>query len=234
MNIEKTKEIVKTIDMSVFGLISQADIIVKIVIFILLISSIITWAIIIDKFIKIRSINKLSNQFEKSFWAHQSFNQLYEKIKGRINHPLANIFIGAMHEFNSRTKLITANQSSGIKDRINQTMRIIHGKEIDKIESGIYFLAIVASNSPFIGLFGTVWGIMHSFQSIAASKNTTLAVVAPGIAEALLATAIGLITAIPAAIFYNILIDKSNRFANKLDDFASEIGVVLSKDIDDR
>ncbi|MFN7038006.1 MAG: protein TolQ [Alphaproteobacteria bacterium] len=235
----KTTELVQNAvntDMSIIGLISHADSIVKMVIIILIIFSLVSWAIIFDKLIKFKMINNVTEKFEKLFWSGQLLEQLYERLKGRTDHPFANVFISAMHEWSKYNKNspIKIEQIAGIKERIYQSMNLSKGKEIDKLEKNTNFLATAASSAPFIGLFGTVWGIMHSFQSIAATKNTTLAVVAPGIAEALLATAIGLIAAIPAAIFYNVLVSKNNQFANRIEDFSNEIGIILSRELDER
>ena len=222
---------VNNIDMSVLGLISNADLTVKLVILLLIIASISSWTIIFEKLIKFKNLNNICNKFEKSFWAGQSFEQLYDRLKNRVTHPYANIFISSIDELNLSNRSLN---TEAIKERINQNMNLVCNKEINQLEKYIYFLAICASNAPFIGLFGTVWGIMHSFQSIAASKNTTLAVVAPGIAEALLATAIGLIAAIPAAIFYNILTDKINKLANRFESFSNEIALVISRELDQK
>jgi biopolymer transport protein TolQ len=222
-------------DMSIFGLISHADTMVKLVMLLLGMASIWSWAIIFDKYVKFNSLNNKSDKFEKLFWSGQLLEQLYERIKGRTDHPLANIFISAMHEWSRSggVKDVDPSLATGLKERLFKSMELIINRETDKIEKHLSFLAIVASNAPFIGLFGTVWGIMHSFQAIAASKNTSLAVVAPGIAEALLATAIGLMVAIPAAIFYNILVNKLNNFSSRMEDFSAELGALLSREIDE-
>jgi biopolymer transport protein TolQ len=220
-------------DMSILGLISHADLVVKIVMLLLFIASFWSWAIICDKYFKFKTLNDKSEKFEKLFWSGQLLDQLYERIKGRTDHPLANIFIAAMHEWSRSPATGDYNLTLSLKDRIFKAMDLVVNRESDKIERHISFLAIVGSNAPFIGLFGTVWGIMHSFQAIAASKNTTLAVVAPGIAEALLATAIGLMAAIPASMFYNILSDKLNNLQARMEDFSAELGALLSRELDE-
>lgn len=223
-----------TTDMSLIGLILNADLVVKLVILILLISSIWIWAIIFTKYFHLKALINQSVRFEKLFWSGQLLDQLYEKIKGRTDHSLANIFVAAMDEW----RLTATNKNilsiSGLKDRINKTVNLVINREINKLDSNLNILALVSSNAPFVGLFGTVWGIMHSFQSIAATKSTSLAVVAPGIAEALLATAIGLVAAIPAAMFYNILNTKINEINNKMEDFASELTTLLWRELDER
>ncbi len=200
-------------------------------------ASIWSWAIIIDKSLLLRQVSKYSEKFEKVFWSGQLLDQLYERLRNKADHPLAMVFVAAMDEW-SKQKITNKNQNTlsylsiGLKERILQAMDITKNQEIDKLEKNLSFLAVVGSTSPFIGLFGTVWGIMNSFQSIAAMKNATIAVVAPGIAEALLATAVGLIAAIPAVVFYNLLASKINNISNKVNDFSSELGSLLSQEID--
>jgi biopolymer transport protein TolQ len=224
-----------TSDMSILSLISNADLVVKLVLLILFIASLISWAIIFEKLATFSSLFSKATQFEKVFWSGQLLDQLYERIKTKADHPLAIIFVSAMHEW-IRSDVKRGNMTDGlrssIKERLYQVMNMSINKEMDKVEGNIGMLAITASISPFIGLLGTVWGIMHSFQSIAISKNTTLAVVAPGIAEALFATAIGLFAAIPAAIFYNILNKKLNNLNSRLDDFSNELGTLLTRELD--
>jgi biopolymer transport protein TolQ len=235
-SVVKTVELagnVAATDMSILGLISHADIVVKLVILILFIASFWSWAIVCDKYVKYKDLNSKSEKFEKLFWSGQLLEQLYERIKGRTDHPLANIFIAAMHEWTRTPTTTDYGLAASLRERIFKAMDLVINREADKMEKSLSFLAMVGSNAPFIGLFGTVWGIMHSFQAIAASKNTTLAVVAPGIAEALLATAIGLMAAIPATMFYNILTDKLNSLQGRMEDFSSELGALLSRELDE-
>lgn len=223
------------IDLSFIGLFLQADIMVKCVMLLLIIASVMSWAIIFDKLVSIKSIKSKTKNFEKSFWSGQSLEVLYERIKGRENHPIANVFSAAMHEWmnrNSREIAANSNLKIGIKERINQAMQVASNKSMEDLEKNVSFLATVGSSAPFIGLFGTVWGIMISFQAIAISKNTSLAVVAPGIAEALLATAVGLVAAIPAVIFYNKFTTDLNRLSGNLEDFSMELHSIMSKEID--
>lgn len=223
-------------DLSIWGLISSADAVGKLVMFILVLLSIWSWAIILDKIFKFNLIKKKITQFDEVFWAGQALDQLHDRLKRSIDNPLAAIFVSAMNELKrtSTTKQITDSVLKiGQKDRIMQAMTLVKNRESERIESYLGFLAGVGAYSPFIGLFGTVWGIMHSFQSIAASKNTSLAVVAPGIAEALLATAIGLLAAIPAVAFYNYLVSQSNYIQNRMDDFIAELYTILSRSIDE-
>ena len=182
-------------------------------------------------------LNLKTNKFEKVFWSGQLLEQLYERVKNKADHPIAAIFVAAMYEWNrqniDKMSGSLSYLSASIKERIFQAMDVARNREMERIQKHINFLATVGSAAPFIGLFGTVWGIMNSFQSIAAAKNATLAVVAPGIAEALFATAVGLITAIPAVIFYNLFANKLNNLNSRLDDFSNELGALLSREIDE-
>jgi biopolymer transport protein TolQ len=224
-------------DLSILGLISGADLVVKAVLLMLFLASIWSWAIIIDKHLLLNRVKKQIENFEKIFWSGQLLDQLYERLRHKAENPLSVVFVIAMDEW-SRQKV--ANVSShalsflnlGLKERIGQVMEVAKNEEMEKLEKNLTFLAVVGSTSPFIGLFGTVWGIMNSFKSIAAMKNATISVVAPGIAEALFATAIGLVAAIPAVIFYNFLSSQINTISSKSDSFSSELGSLLSQEID--
>jgi biopolymer transport protein TolQ len=220
-------------DMSILGMFAQADIVVKIVMFILLLASFWCWAIVFDKFLMYRSVRSKMGVFEKAFWSGELLEELYERIKNMADHPMALIFVAAMHEWKMHaSRRNDQTLKVGIKERIFQSMVLVKNQQMDKLEKNINFLATVGSTAPFVGLFGTVWGIMHSFTSIAAMQNVTLAVVAPGIAEALLATAIGLFAAIPAVIFYNKFTNDLGSMNNRLDDFAGEFGAILSRELD--
>lgn len=224
-----------TFDISFFGLIMQADGVVKLVMLLLLLASIWSWAIIFDKWFTLKGLRAQIKNFEKAFWSSNSLESLFERIKGRETHPAALIFVSAMQEWQGRNlKEMTFNSDlrAGTKERIYQSMQVAINKSLEDIEKNLGFLATVGSSAPFIGLFGTVWGIMVSFQSIAVSKNTTLAVVAPGIAEALLATAFGLAAAIPAVIFYNKFSSELNKLSSNLEDFSNELGSIITKEID--
>jgi biopolymer transport protein TolQ len=224
-----------TQNLSIFSMISSADIISKLVMLILILASVWSWAIIFDKILLLRQTKRKIIQFETSFWSGQVLDQLYEVAKRNMDNPLSIIFVNAMGECKrNETKSITDSLLKiGQKDRVFQGMCLIRDRELTKLEKNLDFLAIVGSNALFVGLFGTVWGIMHSFQSIAASKNTTLAVVAPGIAEALLATAIGLLTAVPCVIFYSYFSSKVININNKIEDFIGELNAILSRAIDE-
>lgn len=223
-------------DYSAIGMFMQADFVVKSVMIMLILASFWAWAIIFDKIFTFRSLKRKAAQFENEFWSADALDKFYERVKKKANHPMAIIFTAAMEEFfRSKLKDIsTANmaQRLGVRERINQVMMVSRNRELEKLESGLGFLGTVGSSAPFIGLFGTVWGIMNSFTSIAISKNTSLAVVAPGIAEALFATAIGLFAAIPAVIAYNRFTGELDKYAGKLEDFSVEFNTLLSRQIE--
>ncbi len=223
-------------DMSFVGMFWHADPVVQAVMLMLLLASFWAWATIFDKWMLFRTIKTRSAKFESDFWASEALDKFHERIKKRANHPMAVIFVAAMDEwFRSKIRDITAAnlaQKLGIRERINQIMIVTRNREIEKMESGLGFLATIGSSAPFIGLFGTVLGIMHSFTSIAQSKNTSLVSVAPGIAEALFATAIGLFAAIPAVIAYNKFSSELEKFAGKFDDFSVEFNMLMSRQIE--
>lgn len=222
-------------DFSMYGMFMQADWMVKFVMILLILASFWCWAIIIEKWYLFRNVKAKANRFENEFWSSEALDKFYEKSKKRANHPMAIIFVAAMEEW-FRSKSGGAQTAAGLKislrERIVQVMQVARNREIDHVESGLGFLATVGSSAPFIGLFGTVWGIMNSFHAIAATKNTSLVAVAPGIAEALFATAIGLFAAIPAVIAYNKFSNELARFANKLEDFSTEFDTILSRQLE--
>ncbi|MGE4372366.1 MAG: protein TolQ [Xanthobacter sp.] len=220
-------------DISFFGLFWQAHFVVKLVMIGLIVASVWVWAIIIDKTILYGRNKREMDQFEQVFWSGQSLEELYRSLSGRNNHGMGAIFIAAMREW-KRTYEGGARSLAGLNQRLDKVMNVTITREVERLENRLLVLATVGSAGPFIGLFGTVWGIMTSFQSIAASKNTSLAVVAPGIAEALFATAMGLIAAIPATIFYNKFISQVGRQAQRLEGFADEFSAILSRQIDER
>jgi biopolymer transport protein TolQ len=220
-------------DLSLFALFWQAHWIVKGVMIGLLVCSVWVWAIAIDKAILFARTRRATDRFEAAFWSGQSLEELYRSVASKPTHSMAALFVAAMREwkrsFESQHKTF-----AGLQMRIEKVMDVTIAREIERMESRLLVLATVGSAGPFIGLFGTVWGIMTSFQSIAASKNTSLAVVAPGIAEALFATAIGLVAAIPATIFYNKFSSEVNKQAQRLEGFADEFAAILSRQIDER
>jgi biopolymer transport protein TolQ len=220
-------------DLSIFTLFLQAHWIVKTVMIGLLACSVWVWAIAVDKFILYSRTAKAMDRFEQAFWSGQSLEELYRNISSRPTHSMAALFVAAMREW-KRSFEAHPKSFAGLQMRIEKVMDVSIMREIERLERRLLVLATVGSAGPFIGLFGTVWGIMTSFQSIAASKNTSLAVVAPGIAEALFATAIGLVAAIPATIFYNKFSSEVNKQAQRLEGFADEFSAILSRQIDER
>jgi biopolymer transport protein TolQ len=219
-------------DLSIWGLFWSAHIVVKIVMIGLLVSSVWVWAIVIDKTLLYMRTKKAMDRFEQTFWSGQSLEELYRTQSARPAHSMAALFVAAMREW-KRSFEGTSRAIGGLQMRIEKVMDVTIAREIERLERRLLVLATVGSAGPFIGLFGTVWGIMTSFQSIAASKNTSLAVVAPGIAEALFATAIGLVAAIPATIFYNKFVSEVNKQAQRLEGFADEFAAILSRQIDE-
>jgi biopolymer transport protein TolQ len=224
-------------DVSFWGLVLQADTVVKIVMFILLIASIWSWSIILEKTRKFFFLKKQAQIFEDAFWSGESLEDLYKEEKENPKHPLATVFVAGMYEWTRANKINSLSNEkiqAGLQERIHQVMNVAVTRELENIEKNIGVLATVGSTAPFIGLFGTVWGIMNSFQSIALSKDTSLAVVAPGIAEALLATALGLVAAIPAVIAYNKLSNNLNTYALRIQNFASEFEALLSRHLSEQ
>ena len=220
-------------DLSLLTLFWQAAWIVKSVMIGLLVCSVWVWAIAIEKTLLHLRMRKAMDRFEQAFWSGQSLEELYRSLSARPTHSMAALFVAAMREW-KRSLEGEARSFAGLQMRIEKVMNVTIAREIELLERRLLVLATVGSAGPFIGLFGTVWGIMTSFQSIAASKNTTLAVVAPGIAEALFATAIGLVAAIPATIFYNKFASEVNKQAQRLEGFADEFSAILSRQIDER
>jgi biopolymer transport protein TolQ len=220
------------IDTSLLGLFLQADIIVKVAMIILLIMSIWSWAIIIDKWLRLRRLRAKGDRFDESFWSGASLDDLYDRINNRPEEPMSSVFAAGMREW--RRSASRGGSGPSLSGRIVNAMQVALDREMDALERGMTFLASVGSSAPFIGLFGTVWGIMNSFQAIALSNNTSLTVVAPGIAEALFATALGLVAAIPAVIFYNKLSNDIGRYGARLENFATEFSTLMSRQIEDR
>src|SRR5579883_2145009 len=207
-------------DLSIIGLFWQSDSIVKLVMLVLLCASLWSWAVIFDKLMRLRRLQQAAASFEESFWSGGSLDDLYERVGQRPPDPMTSVFSAAMREWRrsaAKGLLSTAVMRASLQQRIERVMNIT-----------------VGSTAPFVGLFGTVWGIMNSFQSIAAAKNTSLAVVAPGIAESLFATALGLVAAIPAVVAYNKFSTDFGRYAGRLDAFSSEFSAILSRQLDEK
>jgi biopolymer transport protein TolQ len=219
-------------DLSLVGLFSNADPLVMFVMVMLLLMSVVSWGIIIDKMLTFKTLRVKTSRFEQDFWSADALDQFYEKVKKRKSlHPMAALFAAAMEEWARARGGRPGELQENVKDRMAQMMSVTRNRELDQIEKGLPFLATAGSSAPFIGLFGTVVGIMNSFTSIAGANNTSLAVVAPGIAEALFATAIGLFVAIPAVIAYNKFSQDLLRFGGRLDDFSVEFNTLLSRQV---
>ena len=201
-------------DFSILKLFVRADIIVKSVIIILIACSIYSWAVIIEKIKLFKKINSSSEDFENKFWKSKSAENFYDNITSKTEDPMARVFMDSMQV------MLKSKRSSNLNEKMSRMLEINIEKQMEKIEKGYTFLATVGSTAPFIGLFGTVWGIMNSFQSIAISRNTSLAIVAPGIAEALFATALGLLAAIPAVVAYNKFNNDAKKYSQKLENFS--------------
>ena len=210
-------------DFSIWKLFIRADVIVKSVIIILIASSIYSWAVIIEKIKLFKKINLTTEEFESKFWKSKSAETFYNNLPTNIDDPMANVFK------NSMQVLLKSKRSSNLNEKMSRMLEINIEQQMTKIEKSYTFLATVGSTAPFIGLFGTVWGIMNSFQSIAISRNTSLAIVAPGIAEALFATALGLLAAIPAVIAYNIFTSQVNDENARMYRFKEHFNVIFSR-----
>lgn len=216
-----------THDVSIWSLIMRADLVVKAVMFLLFMASVMSWAIICERYMFLKEVTKKLKSFEESFWSGNSVEHLYEDVKGKADHPAARLFIASVRE---RDRCVADNfKAPFIIERIRAVMGLVFNRESAVLEGKTAFLATVGSVGPFVGLFGTVWGIMNSFTAIANSNNTSLTVVAPGIAEALFATALGLVAAIPAVMAYNRINSMIGSYSSKLEAFSEELEGVLSK-----
>ena len=223
-------------DLSVWGLVLRASPVVKIVLLLLVLASFWSWAIIFEKGLRMRRLREEAARFEEAFWSGGSLDDLYDRIENRPGDPMSAVFVSAMREwrrFAARGAAGTESAVHSLQQRVERVMDITVGREMERLERYMIFLASVGSAAPFVGLFGTVWGIMTSFTSIAAAKNTSLAVVAPGIAEALFATALGLVAAIPAVIGFNTLSNDIGRYAQRLENFAAEFSAILSRQLEE-
>ena len=204
-------------DFSIIQLFIRADIVVKSVIVILIVSSIYSWAVIFEKIMLFKKINRSTQDFENKFWKSKSAESFYNTLPDNIRDPMANMFK------NSMQVLLKSKRSSNLDEKMSRMLEINVEQQMEKIENGYTYLATIGSTAPFIGLFGTVWGIMNSFQAIAISRNTSLAIVAPGIAEALFATALGLLAAIPAVMAFNKFTSDSRKYSQKLESFSKKL-----------
>ncbi len=219
------------IDFSLLALFARATLTVKIVMLLLIAASFWSWSIIIQKFIAYRAAKREAGRFDTAFWSGEPLDALFERMGPQPDGPPEKIFAAGMLEWR-RSHRDDGGLIAGAQARIDRSMDVAIAKEAEGLNGGLPFLATVGSTGPFVGLFGTVWGIKHAFEQIAISQNTNLAVVAPGIAEALLATGLGLLAAIPAVIFYNKLSADSDRIVGGYEAFADEFSTILSRQLD--
>jgi biopolymer transport protein TolQ len=217
---------------SILALALEADIVVKLVMILLVAASLWVWAVVFDKAFRLVRLRRQTMLFERAFWAGTPLAELYRRLGNRIDHPIALMFAAGMEEWRESPRAFTGEATERLLGRIGQVMQLTMEREMRSLERHVSTLATIGSAAPFVGLLGTVWGIMNSFQSIAMTKNTTLAVVAPGIAEALFATALGLFAAIPAVIAYNKISTAVDGLSDRLGSFGDEFGVVVSREID--
>ena len=218
------------VDFSLWGLFVQANLVVKLVMLGLLAASVWVWAVVFEKIVTLRKANRAAASFEDRFWSGGSLDELFDEEGDNPRHPMAAVFAAAMNEWRRSKKAAGADIARGaVRERVDRAITVTVTREMERLERWMVFLASVGATAPFIGLFGTVWGIMHSFASIAQMHTTNLAVVAPGIAEALFATAIGLVAAIPAVLAYNKISSDLARFAARLEGFGSEFSAILSR-----
>jgi biopolymer transport protein TolQ len=217
--------------LGLWSLVAQADPVVKGVLLLLVLASVWSWTVIFDKAFRLSRLRRKAQAFERAFWSGAPLDDLYRRLGRNPDHPMATLFAAAMEEWRDAPRH-SASSGRVLLERIQKVMMLALDREIDLLARHLSSLATIGATAPFVGLFGTVWGIMNSFQSIAITKNTTLAVVAPGIAEALLATALGLVAAIPAVVAYNKLSGDVDRYANRVTNFADEFTVVLSRELD--
>jgi biopolymer transport protein TolQ len=222
-------------DMSFIGLFMQADMVVKLVMMGLLLASVWSWAIIFEKWGMVRKLNRAAKTFEETFWSGGSLERLYDRLQNRTRDPMIAVFVAGMREWQTAVQrgvqLSVPAVAEALQHRVVQTMQNTIGREMAKVEQRMTFLASLGSAAPFIGLFGTVWGIMRSFIAIAGAENTSLAVVAPAIAEALLATGVGLVAAIPAVVAYNKFASDFGKYAGRLESFVTDFNIILSRNL---
>ena len=225
---------VEAIDFSMFSLFLRADLVVKSVILILIMASIYSWTIIISKLIRMKRLRDLDKEFDELFWSGNSFEDLYDTFNHNQNDPKSKIFCSAIAEWNKSNKDTQPNSLNSLKERMGRIMLVTFNKEAELIEKNLTFLATAGSTAPFVGLFGTVWGIMNSFQSIAIAQNTNLSDVAPGIAEALFATALGLFVAIPAVVAYNKITSDLSKYFSSLEAFTDEFLTIFFRQLENK
>ena len=233
--ITVASSLTESVDFSMLSLFLRADFVVKSVIIILILASLYSWTIIVAKLIRIKQLKKLEMEFEEIFWSGNSFEDLYETLNFNKQDPKSKIFCAAIAEWRESKSDIIENSSSNInslKDRMQRSMIVTFNKESEIVEKNLTFLATAGSTAPFVGLFGTVWGIMNSFKSIAVAQNTNLSIVAPGIAEALFATALGLFVAIPAVVAYNKISSDLSKYFISLETFMDEFTTIFFRQLE--
>ena len=225
----------ESVDFSMLSLFLRADFVVKSVILILIVSSLYSWNIIVAKILRIKQLKQMEKEFEDIFWSGNSFEDLYETLNFIKLDPKSKMFCAAIAEWKKSKSLSGQDSSSSIsflKDRMHRSMIVVFNKESEVIEKNLTFLATAGSTAPFIGLFGTVWGIMNSFKSIAVAQNTNLSIVAPGIAEALFATALGLFVAIPSVVAFNKISSDINKISLSIEDFMNEFTTIFFRQLE--
>ncbi|MGE0254963.1 MAG: protein TolQ [Alphaproteobacteria bacterium] len=227
----------EAVDFSILALFLHAHIVNKLVLILLFLASFWSWAIIIDKWVRLRRLSAQANQFEDAFWSGGSLDDLYDRIGPRPTDPLSAVFAAAMGEWRrsvARGIATDGESRESLRDRIERVMEVTMLREMERIERYMVFLGSAGATAPFVGLFGTVWGIMNSFQAIAATKDTGITVIAPGLAEALFATALGLVVAIPAVIAFNTFNAGIARYGQRLEAFGAEFSAILSRQLDEK
>lgn len=224
----------QAVSMSVWGMFQNSDAFMKVLIIILLLASVWSWSIIIEKWRVLKRIRQRSAAFERQFWSGGSLDTLFNELKDKPTDPLSSIFVSAMKEWKRSMRLRKDGNFKGVnlQERIEKVMQIAIEREVENLNNRLIFLASTGSVAPLAGLFGTVWGIMSSFQAIGVTKNTNISAVAPGVAEALLTTAVGLIAAIPAVVAYNKFANDIDRYTNKMETFAGELDAIISRQIE--
>ncbi|WP_293449175.1 protein TolQ [Planktotalea sp.] len=227
----ETLAMAQEIDFSMWALFARATITVKLVMILLIVASIWAWSIVVQKYMQYRTARSEAAIFDQAFWSGEPLDQLFEQIGPSPNGASETIFVAGMTEWR-RSHRVDGGLIAGAQSRIDRSMDVAISKEAEKLETGLSVLATVGSTAPFVGLFGTVWGIMNAFIEIAEAQNTNLAVVAPGIAEALLATGLGLLAAIPAVVYYNKFSADSDRIVGGYEAFADEFATILSRQLD--
>ena len=237
METETIEETVVDTGSSMWDLILASDSITKLVLIGLILASVWSWAIIFEKIGLLRQLKQKTAKFEEKFWSGGSLDNLYDSLSASTNEPMANMFMAAMKEW-KRTNILKAKTDRGLRgvslqQRIEKAMMVTMDKDLDSLETRLGFLASTGSVAPLVGLFGTVWGIINSFNAIALTQSNSLSAMAPGIAEALFTTAFGLIAAIPAVVAYNKISSDLDRYAKKLEAFMSEFSTIMSREIDD-